>query len=112
MDQNLGGINSNKSDDNVTILMRRTNNEESPNKYNQCGFAFLQAGKIHCGEKSNKCNQCGYACSDPSALRSHMKRHCEEKSNKCNQCDYASTSKGHLKTHLKTHSGEKSNKCN
>ena len=56
MDQNLGEIHLNKRDDNVTIPMRRTNNEENSNEHNQCGFAFLQAGKIHCGEKSNKCN--------------------------------------------------------
>ena len=35
-------------------------------------------------ERSNKCNQCDYACSDPSALRSHLKKHSGQKSNKCN----------------------------
>ena len=29
--------------------------------------------KTHSGEKSNKCNQCDYACSEPSALKNHLK---------------------------------------
>ena len=33
----------------------------------------------HSGEKLNKCKDCNYTCSDPSALRSHVKKHGGEK---------------------------------
>ena len=69
-----------------------------------------QSMKMHSGEKLNQCNQCNYVYSDPSTLRTHLKR--REKSNKCNQCDFASSRAGDLRRHLKTHIGEKSNKCN
>ena len=68
--------------------------------------------KRYSGEKSNKCNQCDFASSRAGDLRRHLKTHIGEKSNKCNQCDFASTQAGDLRRHLKTHSGEKSSKCN
>ena len=68
--------------------------------------------KRNSGEKSNKCNQCDFASSRAGDLRRHLKTHIGEKSNKCNQCDFASTQAGDLRRHLKTHSGEKSSKCN
>ena len=68
--------------------------------------------KRYSGEKSNKCNQCDFASSRAGDLRRHLKTHIiGEKSNKCNQCDFASTQAGDLRRHLKTHSGEKPNKC-
>ena len=88
-------------------------------KCNHCKYAQYQTGnlrmqmKMHSGEKlnqCNQCNQCNYVYSDPSTLRTHLKR--REKSNKCNQCDFASSRAGDLRRHLKTHIGEKSNKCN
>ena len=68
--------------------------------------------KRYSGEKSNKCNQCDFASSRAGDLRRHLKTNLGEKSNKCNQCDFASTQAGNLKWHLKIHSGEKSSKCN
>ena len=53
-----------------------------------------------------------YVYSDPSTLRTHLKRCSGERSNTCNQCDFASSRAGDLRRHLKTHSGEKSSKCN
>ena len=68
--------------------------------------------KRYSGEKSNKCNQCDFASSRAGDLRRHLKTHIGEKSIKCNQCDFASAQAGDLRRHLKTHSGEKSSKCN
>ena len=49
-----------------------------------------------------------YVYSDPSTLRTHLKRYSGNKSNKCNQCNFASTWPANLRVHLKSHSGEKS----
>ena len=68
--------------------------------------------KRYSGERSTTCNQCDFACTDPSSLRRHLKAHIGEKSNKCSQCIYASAHAGNLRTHFKTHSGEKLIECN
>ena len=68
--------------------------------------------KRYSGERSTTCNQCDFASSRAGDLRRHLKTHIGEKSNKCNQCDFVSTQAGNLRRHLKTHSGEKSGKCN
>ena len=68
--------------------------------------------KTHRGEKPNKCNLCDYASSRASHLRTHLKTHSREKSNKCSQCDYASSLTCNLRRHLKTHSADTPNKCN
>ena len=49
---------------------------------------------------SNKCNPCKYACSDPSALRTHLKTHGEKK-HKIDQCDFACIGPSSLWRHLK-----------
>ena len=62
--------------------------------------------KTHNGENLNQCNQFDYISSDPSTLRTHLKRHSGVKPNKCDQCYFASTWSVNLGTHLKMHSGE------
>ena len=40
---------------------------------NSTGKIFSEMVVNEDKEKSNRCNQCDYACSDPSALRTHLK---------------------------------------
>ena len=74
MDQNLGQNYSNKSQANVKLPFRETNNGKQSNKCSQCGYPSSHL-KIHRGEKSNKCTQCDYASSQAGDLRKSMKTH-------------------------------------
>ena len=52
-------------------------------KYNctLCNKSFSQntSLKANSSEKPHKCTHCDYSCSDPSSLKTHMKKHIEEK---------------------------------
>ena len=54
-------------------------------------------------KKSNKCSQCDFACSDESALRTHLKTHDGEKLKLFNQCDLASSQASNLRTRENAH---------
>ena len=87
MDQHIESNYKIKSNDIVRAQMKEINDEENPNKCNQCKFSSLYA----------------------SDLRTHLKTHNGEKPNKCDQCDFASSFASSLGRHLNTHNGQKSN---